>query len=103
MGPLYHREPPAAAPERSPRSGGDGAALPGAPLLLLFVLLASSISACKGEDDPAGSAFLGTSVGSGVPAACQRLGTASGIGLAGYSRMPVGLICPGKTLQELGE
>ncbi|NWT98627.1 NMU protein, partial [Urocynchramus pylzowi] len=36
-----------------PRRGGDGAALPGSPLLLLlFVLLASSIAACKGAPMP---------------------------------------------------
>ncbi|NXQ20778.1 NMU protein, partial [Peucedramus taeniatus] len=35
-----------------PRKAGDGAALPGSPLLLLFVLLASSISACKGAPMP---------------------------------------------------
>ncbi|XP_068042857.1 neuromedin-U isoform X3 [Anomalospiza imberbis] len=52
MGHLCHHQPPAAAPERSRRKGGDGAALPGSPLLLLFVLLASSVSACKGAPMP---------------------------------------------------
>ncbi|XP_066405194.1 neuromedin-U isoform X4 [Molothrus aeneus] len=53
MGHLCHQQRPAGTPERSPRNGGDpGAALPGAPLLLLFVLLASSISACKGAPMP---------------------------------------------------
>ncbi|XP_041314501.1 neuromedin-U [Pyrgilauda ruficollis] len=52
MGPVCHQQPPAATPERGPRKGGDGAALPGSPLLLLFVLLASSISACKGAPMP---------------------------------------------------
>ncbi|XP_063258045.1 neuromedin-U isoform X2 [Prinia subflava] len=52
MGYLWHHQPPAAAPERSPRKGADGAALPASPLLLLFVLLASSVSACKGAPMP---------------------------------------------------
>uniref|UniRef100_A0A8C3R2Z6 Neuromedin U n=1 Tax=Cyanoderma ruficeps TaxID=181631 RepID=A0A8C3R2Z6_9PASS len=52
MGHLCHQQPPAAGPERGPRRGGDGAALPGPPLLLLFVLLASSIAACKGAPMP---------------------------------------------------
>ncbi|XP_037990436.1 neuromedin-U isoform X4 [Motacilla alba alba] len=52
MGHLCHHQPPAATPERSLRKGGDGAALPGSPLLLLFVLLASSISAGKGAPMP---------------------------------------------------
>uniref|UniRef100_A0A8C9N3B0 Neuromedin U n=1 Tax=Serinus canaria TaxID=9135 RepID=A0A8C9N3B0_SERCA len=52
MGHLWHHQRPAATPERSPRKGGDGAALPASPLLLLFVLLASSISACKGAPMP---------------------------------------------------
>ncbi|XP_053832235.1 neuromedin-U isoform X1 [Vidua macroura] len=52
MGHLCHHQPAAATPERSLRKGGDGAALPGSPLLLLFVLLASSISACKGAPMP---------------------------------------------------
>ncbi|XP_039920582.1 neuromedin-U isoform X4 [Hirundo rustica] len=51
MGHLWHRQPPA-SPERGPGKGGDGAAPPGPPLLLLFVLLASSISACKGAPMP---------------------------------------------------
>nr|XP_012428946.3 neuromedin-U isoform X1 [Taeniopygia guttata] len=52
MGHLWHPQPPAAAPERSPRHGADGAALPGSPLLLLCLLLASSIPACRGAPMP---------------------------------------------------
>ncbi|KAM4780473.1 neuromedin-U isoform 4-T4 [Cyanocitta cristata] len=52
MGHLCHHQPPAAAPQRSLRKAGDAAALPGSPLLLLFVLLASSMSACKGAPMP---------------------------------------------------
>ncbi|XP_074677494.1 neuromedin-U [Strix aluco] len=49
MGSLCHQQPLAAPPQRSPRKAGDGAALPGSPLLLLLLLfLASSISTCKG-------------------------------------------------------
>uniref|UniRef100_A0A8C5IVE7 Neuromedin U n=1 Tax=Junco hyemalis TaxID=40217 RepID=A0A8C5IVE7_JUNHY len=47
MGHPCHPQRPAGTPERGPRRAGDGAGLPGAPLLLLFVLIASSISACK--------------------------------------------------------
>ncbi|NXO22279.1 NMU protein, partial [Cisticola juncidis] len=35
-----------------PRKGADGAALPASPLVLLFVLLASSVCACKGAPMP---------------------------------------------------
>ncbi|XP_019142496.1 neuromedin-U isoform X7 [Corvus cornix cornix] len=52
MGHLCHHQPPAATPQRSLRKAGDAAALPGSPLLLLFVLLASSMSACKGAPMP---------------------------------------------------
>ncbi|XP_018861762.1 neuromedin-U isoform X4 [Parus major] len=53
MGHRCHRQPPAACPERSPGKGAGGTALPAAPLLLLLlVLLASSISACKGAPMP---------------------------------------------------
>ncbi|XP_066041062.1 neuromedin-U isoform X2 [Chamaea fasciata] len=52
MGHLCHQQPPAAAPGRGLRKGGDGAAPPGSPLLLLVVLLASSISACRGAPMP---------------------------------------------------
>ncbi|XP_064274194.1 neuromedin-U isoform X4 [Passer domesticus] len=53
MGHLWcHQQPPAATPERGPRTGGGGAALPGSPLLLLLVLLASSIPACEGAPMP---------------------------------------------------
>ncbi|XP_037256910.1 neuromedin-U isoform X2 [Falco biarmicus] len=45
------QQPPAATPRRSPRKAGDGGALPGSPLLLLL-LLASSMSACKGAPMP---------------------------------------------------
>ncbi|XP_064568283.1 neuromedin-U isoform X5 [Zonotrichia leucophrys gambelii] len=47
MGHPCHQQRPAGTPERGPRRAGHGAGLPGAPLLLLFVLIASSISACK--------------------------------------------------------
>ncbi|XP_041909590.1 neuromedin-U isoform X4 [Corvus kubaryi] len=52
MGHLCHHLPPAATPQRSLRKAGDAAALPASPLLLLFVLLASSMSACKGAPMP---------------------------------------------------
>ncbi|XP_057881266.1 neuromedin-U [Ammospiza nelsoni] len=52
MGHPCHPQRPAGTPERGPRRAGDGAGLPGAPLLLLFVLIASSISACKGAPMP---------------------------------------------------
>ncbi|XP_009472574.1 PREDICTED: neuromedin-U [Nipponia nippon] len=52
MGHLCHQQPPAATPQRCRRKAGDGAALPGSPLLLLFLLLASSMSACKGAPMP---------------------------------------------------
>ncbi|XP_077638703.1 neuromedin-U isoform X2 [Lonchura striata] len=52
MGPLCHPRPAAAAPGRSPRQAADGAALPGSPLLLLCLLLASSVSACRGAPMP---------------------------------------------------
>ncbi|XP_059674167.1 neuromedin-U [Gavia stellata] len=51
MGSLCHQQPPAATPQRCLRKAGDGAALPGSPLLLLL-LLASSMSACKGAPTP---------------------------------------------------
>ncbi|XP_064568279.1 neuromedin-U isoform X2 [Zonotrichia leucophrys gambelii] len=52
MGHPCHQQRPAGTPERGPRRAGHGAGLPGAPLLLLFVLIASSISACKGAPMP---------------------------------------------------
>ncbi|XP_014120290.1 neuromedin-U isoform X4 [Zonotrichia albicollis] len=52
MGHPCHPQRPAGTPERGPRRAGHGAGLPGAPLLLLFVLIASSISACKGAPMP---------------------------------------------------
>ncbi|XP_071663605.1 neuromedin-U isoform X3 [Patagioenas fasciata] len=52
MGNLCHQQPPAGPPRRSPRKAGDGAVLPGSPLLLLLLLLASSMSACKGAPMP---------------------------------------------------
>ncbi|XP_054239226.1 neuromedin-U [Indicator indicator] len=53
MGNLCHHQRPAATPRRSLAKAGDGAALPGTPLLLLFLLLlASSMSACKGAPMP---------------------------------------------------
>ncbi|XP_075006662.1 neuromedin-U [Calonectris borealis] len=52
MGSLCHQQPPAATRQRCPRKAGDGAALPGSPLLLLLLLLASSMSACKGAPMP---------------------------------------------------
>uniref|UniRef100_A0A8C8AK77 Neuromedin U n=1 Tax=Otus sunia TaxID=257818 RepID=A0A8C8AK77_9STRI len=53
MGSLCHQQSLAAPPQRSPRKAGDGAALPGSPLLLLLLLfLASSVSTCKGAPMP---------------------------------------------------
>ncbi|KAM6073327.1 neuromedin-U isoform 2-T2 [Theristicus caerulescens] len=52
MGNLCHQQPPAATPQRCLSKAGDGAALPGSPLLLLFLLLSSSMSACKGAPMP---------------------------------------------------
>ncbi|KAM7113264.1 neuromedin-U [Ciconia maguari] len=52
MGNLCHQQPPAASPQRCRGKAGDGAALPGSPLLLLLLLLASSMSACKGAPMP---------------------------------------------------
>lgn len=97
MGNLCHQQPPAIPPRRSPRKAGDGAALPGSPLLLLL-LLASSMSACKGEQhlsrNPAPHFFLGG--GGGVPislpappgsaqraAACRRLAPGGAVEVAG--------------------
>ncbi|XP_064305535.1 neuromedin-U [Phalacrocorax carbo] len=52
MGSLCHQQPPAAAPQRCLRRAGDGAALPGTPLLLVLLFLAASMSACKGAPMP---------------------------------------------------
>ncbi|XP_010193259.1 PREDICTED: neuromedin-U, partial [Mesitornis unicolor] len=50
MGTLCQQPSPANALQRSPGKAGDGAALPGS--LLLLLLLASSVSACKGAPMP---------------------------------------------------
>ncbi|XP_071411293.1 neuromedin-U [Pithys albifrons albifrons] len=52
MGHLCHHQPPAATPQRSLMKAGDGAALLGSPLFFLFLLLASSMSACQGAPMP---------------------------------------------------
>ncbi|XP_064508919.1 neuromedin-U isoform X2 [Pseudopipra pipra] len=91
MGHLCYHQPPAATPQRSLRKAGDGAALPGSPLLLLFLLLASSMSYCKGapmpsqafesdedlqlwkEIDDACSAYLSTNSGPQVSSTLEEL------------------------------